>query len=947
MKQCTRILQDVEHKYREGKLYSMDKLSFLLHECTKTNDVFSGRILHSLLLSSGLKSESLLQNFLIRLFASSGSMLEASLVFVEVIQPSIYTWHAIISGHFIHGFNERALELFYTMQEQHVNPGRCTFLCILKVCGSSEALVQGQAVHDQIVACGLEAEIVVGSSLIDMYAKCRSIDEAYQVFEKLNCKDLICWSTMIGAFSQNDQSLAALELFERMEEEGFKPDRAVFLCVLKACGNLGIIRQGRLVHAQVIKDTLESDSLLGSCLIDMYAKCANVEDAQRVFDLLEHPDVITWNALMEGYSQQGSWPHSLKLLDRMQASGTKPDDVLLGSILRACSSTGSIKNVILVHDTLVRTGLESNMFIQGMLISMYVNCGALEDAQQLFDTLEDKHQTSWNAIMAGYIQHEKAYQVLELHEKMILENIQPDISIFVNVLKACSKLQNLLQGKLIHLKIFLWNFQVDLAIGNALIDMYVKCRCLNMACQVFEGLPKRNSVTWNSIISGYAYNKQELMAIELFQKMQEEGISPDEVTYACMMRPCGSMKALGLAQVIHKQIVAFGFETDSFVGSVIVDTYSECGSWEEAHEVFEKLPNKSVVCWNTIIGQNVQLGNSVQALRLFEQMQEAHIDADKITYLCLLKICSMLVDGMWQQVMIIHNLILKGELESDVFLGSCLVDSYSKNGDLEAARNVFDNMRDRNVVTWGSMIAGYVQHGQGLAALELISQMQSEGIRPERSTILVAMKACVCTGAVKQGRLIHDWIIRDDFELDLEISSAIVNFYTKCGSLQEAIKVFKSLPHQDLVCFHALITGYAHHGDSELAEQCFVELKQKSLKPVDLTYAGVLSAYSHVGQVDGAQYFQDMNIDQQTLQQYTCMIDLFGRAGRLEEAVEVMQTMPDLPDVAVWLVFLTACKMYGNFRLGRECFDQLCRLNLNVAAGYMLMSDICADSDMP
>eukprot|EP00250_Pteridium_aquilinum_P017594 c23698_g7_i2 orf=1-408(-) len=136
MKQHTGIFQDVECIYRQGKPYSKEKVSSYLRECTKKKDLSSGRIVHSLLVSNSLKSESLSQNILIRLFASNGSMLEASLVFCEVIEPSVYTWHAIISGYFIHGFVERALELFYIMQEQHVNPGRCTFLCILKACGS-------------------------------------------------------------------------------------------------------------------------------------------------------------------------------------------------------------------------------------------------------------------------------------------------------------------------------------------------------------------------------------------------------------------------------------------------------------------------------------------------------------------------------------------------------------------------------------------------------------------------------------------------------------------------------------------------------------------------------------------------------------------------------------------------------------------------------------------
>ncbi|MCO5570779.1 hypothetical protein L7F22_024507 [Adiantum nelumboides] len=945
MRQSLRSCHDVKRIFHEGRQLSEEKASICVQDCIKSNDINCGRLVHSLLLSNGVQSESLLQSYLLRLFYSAGTMLEADLVFCQVHQPNVYAWHAVIAGHFTHGLYDRAIKLFLTMQDEEVSPGRCTFLCILKVCGCAEALLEGQVVHEQIVIQGLEVEIAVASSLIEMYGKCRSIDEAYKVFDCLKSKDLVCWSTMIAAFSHNDQSLNALELYTKMEEEGLKPDRAVYLCILKACGNLREVTQGRLVHEQIIESTLDFDSLLGSSLIDMYVKCAYVEDAQKVFDLVKHPDVITWNVLIGGYSLHGCWTHALDLFDKMQASGIEPDDVFLASILRACRDIGSIKIVCYMHATLIISGLDLKSSIQDTLIGMYINCGALEEGYKLFEVMAERSLSAWSTIFAGYVQHKMTDHVLKLHERMLLENMQPDVFMLVNVLKACRKLKNLWLGKSLHGRTLLYDLQGALVLGNALIDFYMKCECAELAQQVFESLPERNLVTWNSMIAGYVDNNQELIARKLFQEMQVEGLAPDDFTHASIMKSCGSAKALGLARLIHDQVVAFGFETGVFVGSVIVDAYGECGSLEDAQDVFEKLPSKNVVCWNTMIGRHAQLGNGIQALELFERMQGAQIGPDKLTYLCVLQVCGMLLAGLWQQVMIIHHLILRGGLESGLFLGTALVDSYAKSTNLQAARKVFDMMPNRNVVTWCSMIAGYVQHEQGVFALDLVGKMISEGFKPDRSTFLVAVKACVDTGAVEQGRLIHDWILRDELEVDSDICSAIVNFYGKCGSTQEALKVFRSLPHQDLVCLNALISGYASHGNSESAEQTFAKIQRECTNPVNETCTNVLTAFSHVGLVEeGGDCFRGISINQKMLLQYTCMIDLFGRAGRMEEAVEVLQTMPGLPDVTVWLVFLTACKLYGNFQLGRDCFNELCRLDMNVAAGYMLMSDVCADT---
>lgn len=948
MRQGNELFQHMERMYGEGIPLSRDKISSLLHECSKKKDITSGRIVHSLMISSGLKSIALLGDFLIRLFASCGSFLEANLVFCEVMEPSIYTWHAIISGHSMHGYSKRALELFYNMQKEHIKPGRCTFLCILKVCGSTGAVLQGMLVHDQIIASGLEAELSIGSTLIDMYGKCGNINEAYTVFERLHTRDLVCWSTMIAGYAQGGQSLAALELFEKMKEKGVKPDRAVFLCVLKACGNLGAFRQGKLTHGQVTEDTLESDVAIGSALVDMYARCGSVEDAQRVFDLLEYPDVVSWSALITGYSQHGCCHYTLDLFDRMQVGGIKPDKVMLVSILKACSGVGAIGHGILMHEKIIRAGFESDAFIEGALIDMYIKCGSLEDAHRMFDRLPDRNLILWNAMLAGYVQHEKGDYVLELYDKMLLEGIKPDKSTFVHILKACSFIGDIGQGKLIHDKVISYGFQSDLAIGNALIDMYIKCGCIEIGRQVFDDLANRNLVTWNSIIAGYAQHGHELLAFEFFEQMQEEGVTPDNITFSCIVKACASIRALGQGRVIHEQILATGLESDVFVGTAIVDMYAECGSLEEVHQVFCKLPNKNVVCWNTIIGQYVQLGHDLLALQLFEKMQQDGVDPDKVTFLCILKACGTAAEDMWQQVKSTHDLILRSGLESDIFLGSTLVDMYAKSGDLEAARKVFDSLSHRNVVTWGAMIAGYAQHGQGLAALELITKMQLERIKLDRSTFLVSLKACISTGAVEQGKLMHDQIVRNGLELDLVVGSAIVNMYAKCGSLQDACNVFKKLPNQDVVCWNTLIAGYAQHGDSKLAEQCLKELQRKGIEPADGTYTSVLTACSRVGKVEGGHHhFKGMGENQQTLLHFTCMIDLLGRAGRLEEAVEVMQTMPNLPDATVWLVLLTACKTYGNVNLGRECFNQLRGLNLNVAAGYVLMSNIYADSHMP
>lgn len=302
------------------------------------------------------------------------------------------------------------------------------------------------------------------------------------------------------------------------------------------------------------------------------------------------------------------------------------------------------------------------------------------------------------------------------------------------------------------------------------------------------------------------------------------------------------------------------------------------------------------------------------------------------------------------QVKLIHSHVGQHDLESDVKIGSTLIDVYAKCGGVKEAREVFDRLLNRNVVSWGAMVAGYTQHGHCLSALQLFKKMQIEGVEPNRVIFLCILKACSGITALQQGRVIHDQIIKWVFLLDMEIGNTLVDMYAKCGSVDEGHKVFVGLPAQNVISWGVMIAGYTRHGHCKAAVQCFEAMQQQGLKPDHVIFTSILTACSHAGLLEeGHKYFKSMTDDYAILpnmEHYSCMIDLLGRVGHLNEAVSFLHSMPILSDSILLTSLLTSCRTYHNVELGRFIFDQLVGLDPTNASLYVLMSNIYAGAQM-
>eukprot|EP00250_Pteridium_aquilinum_P020369 c24791_g1_i3 orf=226-2916(+) len=618
------------------------------------------------------------------------------------------------------------------------------------------------------------------------------------------------------------------------------------------------------------------------------------------------------------------------------------------SLLQECTRKRDLAGGRHVYSQMQILELDSVAILEDHLIRLFGYCGSLEEADYAFNNVANPTVYTWHAIISAHTMHGHNHKALELYDRMLQDNTVPDKYIYPCILKACCSLGAVKQGVLIHAQIVKSGLESDVFVGSALMDMYSKCDVLEAVCSVFLRLPNRNAVSWNVIITMFVQKGEGLIALELYERMQTEGITPNIATFSSILKACSCAGALQKGKAIHGQLIARGLVSDVFIGSTLIDMYASCGMMEEALKEFNKVPKRNEVSWCTIITASAQQGLGPLAMELCEKMRLECTETDDVTFLCVLKACAIV--GDIGQGMAFHDQVVKHGLDLNMVIGNSLVSMYFKCGNMNEACIVFDQLPARNVVSWAAVISGYALNGNGIFALRLFEKMKTEHVKADSITLMGVLDACASIGALGQGRLIHQQLIESGLSSDVGLGSTLINMYSKCGSLEQAFIVFSSLPEQNLRLWGMLIAGYARNGNCLLALNCLESMQGQGLKPDAMICTSILAACRHAGQVkEGYQQFKTMR-DQHSIipsiEHYGCMIDLLGRAGHLDEAEEILDSMPIRPDLTGWMSLLIASRRYGNMNLGKWCFNQVMRLDSHISAGYVAMSKIYEEAQM-
>ncbi|KAF5735017.1 pentatricopeptide repeat-containing protein [Tripterygium wilfordii] len=411
-----------------------------------------------------------------------------------------------------------------------------------------------------------------------------------------------------------------------------------------------------------------------------------------------------------------------------------------------------------------------------------------------------------------------------------------------------------------------------------------------------------------------------------------------------LLRRCKNMKEFNQ---VHVQILKLGLFWDSICASNLLATcaLSDWGSMDSACSIFQRIDEPGTFDFNTMIRGYVKDLNMEEALFLYEEILERAIEPDNFTYPALLKACTWL--QALKEGMQIHGHVHKLGFEDDMYVKNSLITMYGKCGDIELSSAVFEQIEQKNVISWSTIIAAHASLGMWLECLMLFRDMNDEGCcRPEESTLVSVLSACTHLGFLDQGRSTHGYLLRNIRELNVIVQTSLIDMYVKCGYLEKGMFLFQSMPEKNIRSYSVMISALAMQGYRREALRLFAEMLEKGLEPDDVVYVGVLSACSHAGLVtEGLQYFDRMKLEhgiEPTAQHYSCLVDLLGRAGMLSEALELIKNMQFEPNDVVWRTLLSACRAHHDIETAEIAAKNLFRLNSCNPSDYLTLSNIYA-----
>ncbi|KAL2530695.1 Pentatricopeptide repeat-containing protein [Forsythia ovata] len=612
----------------------------------------------------------------------------------------------------------------------------------------------------------------------------------------------------------------------------------------------------------------------------------------------------------------------------------------LVSVLKFISSYPSlISNGQQLHCFIQKSGLDSNLFVQNSLISMYSKCGLFSDAKLVFESSLKLDFVSCNIMLSGYVKYGLLNDACELFVKMPEKNcvsyttmimglaqngfygdaiwvfgkmrnngVVPNEVTMASIISSYAHFDDIQNVKLLHSLVLKLGLDVFVLVSTNLVHLYCASSHLEDARMVFNEMPERNVVSWNVMLNGYAKAGLVDLARELFQgfigrdviswgtmidgyvqvgrlsdalrlyrEMMYTGLGPNDVMIVGIISACAHRNASVEGQQFHGVAVKMGFDCYDFVQATIIHFYAACREISLAFLQFEQGSKVHIACWNALIAG-----------------------------------------------------LIRNEM-------------------VDEARSLFVEMPERDIFSWSSMISGYSQNEQPKLALELFHEMVANRIKPNEITMVSVLSAIATLGIQREGIWAHEYICSNSIPINDNLSAAIIDMYAKCGNINSALEMFYQIREKakDVSPWNAIICGLAMHGHAVLSLRIFSHLQRRDIKLNSITFIGVLSACCHAGLVEaGEKHFKSMKSYslEPNIKHYGCMVDLLGRAGRLEEAEELVKSMPMKADVVIWGTLLAACKTHGNTDIGERAAGNLAGVEPSHGPSRVLLSNIYADA---
>ncbi|XP_076929766.1 putative pentatricopeptide repeat-containing protein At3g11460, mitochondrial [Bidens hawaiensis] len=723
--------------------------------------------------------------------------------------------------------------------------------------------------------------------------------------------------------------------------------------LLSQCCKSHSLNPGLQVHTHLIKLGINHDPKCRNHLINLYSKSRVFGYARKVLDESPEPDLVSWFALISGYVVNGFNEEALVGFTEMHKLGIRCNEFTFPSVLKACSIKKDIVGGKQIHKIVVVTGFESDVFVANTLVAVYAKCGNFLDSRKLFDQIVQRNIVSWNALFSCYTQGEYYDQAITLFQDMISSGLRPDEFSLSTIINTCTGLRDVKQGRKIHGCLVKHGYGSDPFSCNALVDMYSKNGDFDDAKAVFDRIVDPDIVSWNAVIAGCVLHELNDTGLELLVRMRRSGLKPNMFTFSSVLKACtglglqdSGVKDLG--QQFHSILIKSNINLDPFLCCGLIDIYCKSGEMEDATRVYNMMPEKELVALNALLCGYSHNSNDIEGLLLFAEEYKDGLGFNETTLLAILNsAASLQTVNVGEQI---HGLSVKTGFQSDPFVINSLVDCYAKCGHVEKARKVFDESDIADLATFTSLISAYAQSGQGEEAIKIYLKMQDLDLKPDSFICSSLINTCASLSAYEQGKQIHVHTLKFGLLTDTFTANSLVNMYARCGSIDDATRAFLEVPEKGIVSWSAMIGGFAQHGFGKEALSLFNDMLKDGIASNNVTLVSVLTACNHAGLVTQAKhYFETMEGVfgiKPTQEHYACMIDILGRAGKLNEAMDLVNNMPFEANASVGGAVLGAARTHKNVDLGQLAAQKLMLLDPEKSGTHVLLANIYASAGL-
>ncbi|KAM6557728.1 hypothetical protein CsatB_004747 [Cannabis sativa] len=588
---------------------------------SSTRAIVEARKLESHLVTFSSDPPVFLLNRAIEAYGNCCCVHDARELFEEMPLRNGGSWNSMLTAYSKNGYDKEALLLFSRMNRFGVFANEITFASVLGSCAKLLCLCLSRQIHALTSKYGFGNNIILETSLVDVYGKCWIMSDARRKFDEIRNPNDVSWNVIVRRYVEMNDGKEAIFMFFKMFPAAVSPLSFTFSNALVACSSISALREGIQIHGVTIKMCFDVDEVVSCSLIDMYVKCGKLEQARAIFEQsgakdlvswtsimwgyaingktsearelfndMPERNLISWNAMLAGYIHSFQWEEALAFLHLLRMTTKDIDHVTIGLVLNICAGLSDVQTGKQVHGFVYRHGLFSKLNVSNALLDMYGKCGNLTSARVLFFQMSQlRDNVSWNTLLTSYACHGQSEQALTIFWEMQWET-QPSKFTFATLLAACANILAFEQGRQSHAFIIRNGYEIDIVLAGALVDMYSKCRCLDYALRVFEGTSSRDIVLWNSIMIGCSH-KKGVEVLKFFGLMQETNIKPDHVTFQAVLTAClhEDLVELG-SQYFHSMSTNYGIIPRLEHYEIMIELFSRSNQMDELDVFVKEMP---------------------------------------------------------------------------------------------------------------------------------------------------------------------------------------------------------------------------------------------------------------------------------------------------------------------------------------------------------------------